>query len=364
MQIGGIRGPARRIALLLFAIVLLGAGRSAPSSLPLGYPPLPVPTANPPTLAKRELGRQLFFERRLSADGTLSCADCHKPEHEFSDAVPISRGVFGRHGVRKTPSLLNVGYQPVLMWDGRAPDLERQIRHPLTGYNEMAMTEASAVTALASDSRYQALFTAAFGNPEITVDRIGQAIATFERATLIRSSPFDRFILEGDARTISAAAQRGWRVFQAKGCITCHFFEAGNPFFTDFQFHNTGVGFDTQKPDLGLYYTTMRLEDRGKFKTPSLIGVAERAPYMHDGRFQTLRQVIDYYDRGGTPNPFLDGQLKPLGLTEAQKSDLIALLKALSPEGTSEPPDRDRQVGPATEGDNSDRKTVDRARHQ
>lgn len=347
MRIGGIRGPARRVALLLSAIVLLGADRAAaPSSLPLGYPPLPVPTANPPTLAKRELGRQLFLERRLSADGTVSCADCHKPEHGFSDAVPVSRGVFGRHGIRKTPSLLNVGYQPVLMWDGRAPDLERQIRHPLAGYDEMAMTEASAVAALAGDSQYQALFTAAFGNPEITVDRIGQAIATFERATLIRSSAFDRFIFQGDARTISAAAQRGWRVFQAKGCITCHTFEAGNPFFTDFQFHNTGVGFDTREPDLGQYHTTMRLEDRGKFKTPSLIGVAERAPYMHDGRFQTLRQVIDYYDRGGTPNPFLDGQLKPLRLTEGEKSNLIAFLMALSPERSApfEPPDRDRQV--------------------
>jgi cytochrome c peroxidase len=336
LQIGGILGPARRVALLLSAVALLGADRSAPTSLPLGYPPLPAPTANPSTHAKRELGRQLFFERRLSADGTISCADCHRPEHGFSDAVPISRGVFGRHGVRKTPSLFNVGYQPVLMWDGRAPDLERQIRHPLTGYNEMAMTEASTVAALASDSRYQALFTAAFGIPDITVDRIGLAVATFERATLIRSSPFNRFILQGDARAIPAAAQRGWHIFQAKGCITCHFFEAGNPFFTDFQFHNTGVGFDNQNPDLGRYYTTMRLEDRGKFKTPSLIGVAERAPYMHDGRFQTLREVIEYYDRGGTPNPFLDGQLKPLRLTEAEKIDLIALLETLSPERTSE----------------------------
>jgi cytochrome c peroxidase len=356
LQIGGIRRPARRVAYLLSVIALLGVDRaSAPSSLPLGYPPLPAPTANPPTLAKHELGRRLFFERRLSADGTVSCADCHKPENGFSDAVPVSRGVFGRHGVRKTPSLLNVGYQPVLMWDGRAPDLERQIRLPLAGYNEMAMTEASAVAALASDSRYQALFTAAFGNPEITVDRIGQAIATFERTTLIGSPAFDRFIFQGDARTVPAAAQRGWRVFQAKGCITCHHFEAGNPFFTDFQFHNTGVGFDAPKPDLGRYYTTMRLEDRGRFKTPSLIGVAERAPYMHDGRFQTLRQVIDYYDRGATPNPFLDGQLKPLGLTEATKSDLIAFLKALSPEGNPpfEPADRERQVLSATEGENS-----------
>ena len=343
MQIGGISGPARRVALLLTAIALLGADRAAPSSLPLGYPPLPVSTANPPTLPKRELGRQLFFERRLSADGTVSCADCHKPENGFSDAVPVSRGVFGRLGVRKTPSLLNVGYQPVLMWDGRTPDLERQIRHPLAGYNEMAMTEATAVAALANDSRYQALFIAAFGSPEITVDRIGQAIATFERATLIRSSAFNRFMFQGDARMISAAAKRGWRVFQAKGCITCHLFEAGNPFFTDFQFHNTGVGFDTHKPDLGQYYATKRPEDRGKFKTPSLIGVAERAPYMHDGRFQTLRQVVDYYNRGGTPNPFLDGQLKPLSLMEAEKIDLIAFLKTLSPEGKPLP-NRDQRV--------------------
>ncbi len=347
MRVGGIRGHAR-LALLLSTIALMGADRpAAPNSLLPGYPPVPVPAANPPSPAKRDLGWQLFFERRLSADGTVSCADCHKPEHGFSDAVAVSRGVFGRHGARKTPSLLNVGYHPVLMWDGRAAGLERQILHPLTGHDEMAMTEALAVAALASESRYQSLFTAAFGNADITIDRIGQAIATFERDTLIRGSAFHRFIFKGDARSISAAAHRGWRVFQARGCNTCHLFEAGNPFFTDFQFHNTGVGFDTGKPDLGQYHTTMRLEDRGRFKTPSLIGVADRAPYMHDGRFQTLRQVIDYYDRGGTPNPFLDGQLKPLRLTEGEKNNLIAFLKALSPDGKppSRPPDPHRQVG-------------------
>lgn len=352
MQVGGVRALVRRVALLLSAIALLGADRAPVSGgLPLGYPPLAAPTANPPSPAKLELGRQLFFERRLSADGTVSCADCHKPANGFSDVVPVSRGAFGRHGIRKTPSLLNVGYQPILMWDGRAPDLERQIRFPLTGDNEMAMTEAAAVAALAGDARYPALFAAAFGDEAITVDRIGQAVATFERGALLRSSAFDRFVFEGDAGAISAAAQRGWRVFQTKGCITCHRFEGGNPLFTDFQFHNTGIGFDTKTPDFGRYNTTTKLEDHGKFKTPTLIGVAEHAPYMHDGRFQTLRQVIDYYDRGATPNRFLDGQLKPLRLTETEKSDLVAFLKGLSPD--SKPPDRDRQVVSATDGKNS-----------
>ncbi len=331
MQHGTARDFWHGTAFLLLA--LLGGGHaSASDSLPLGYPPIAAPIANPASPAKLELGRQLFFERRLSAGGTVSCADCHKPQNGFADTVPISRGAYGRRGIRKTPSLLNVAYQPVLMWDGRAADLEHQIRLPLTGHDEMATTEAAAATALAGDGRYRAMFTAAFGDPAVTIDRLGQAVATFERAALIGGSAFDRFVLQGDAQAISPAAQRGWQVFQAKGCITCHRFEGGNPFFTDFEFHNTGIGFDTQTPDLGRYDTTMDVRDQGKFKTPSLVGVAEHAPYMHDGRLQTLRQVIDYYDRGGTRNRFLDPQLKPLKLTEAEKSDLIAFLQELSPE--------------------------------
>lgn len=360
LRFGGAREFVRRVALLLPALTLLGADRAlaqtslGAGSLPLGYPPIVAPMANPPSPAKLELGRHLFFDRRLSADGTVSCADCHKPQNGFSDAVPISRGAFGRHGIRKTPSLLNVGYQSVLMWDGRAPDLEHQIRLPLTGHDEMAMTGPAVCAVIEGDTRYRAMFIAAFGDTAVTIDRLGQAIATFERAALIASSGFDRFVLVGDTQAISPAAQRGWRVFQDKGCITCHRFESGNPFFTDFEFHNTGIGYDTQAPDLGRYNTTMTLKDQGRFKTPSLVGVAEHAPYMHDGRLQTLRQVIDYYDRGGTPNRFLDAQLKPLRLAETEKSDLIAFLEALSPtgkpmqEGAFDPSNHSQSVVPAT----------------
>lgn len=323
-------GPA---VLLFSAGTLRSTGPlTARSASPIGYPPLTAPALNPPSAAKVALGRRLFFERRLSADGSVACADCHRPDHGLADSVPISRGAFGRHGRRKAPSLRNVGYLPTLMWDGRAADLESQMRLPLTNREEMGSSEASAVAALEADPSYVALFVAAFDDGRVSIARMGQAIASFERVALTGSnSRFDRFRFGGDAHAISASARRGWMLFQNKGCIACHNLEGGNPLFTDFQFHNIGIGYDTTTPDPGRYAITKAPADRGKFRTPSLVGIADHPPYMHDGRFRTLREVIDYYDKGAVPNPFLDAQIKPLRLTEQNKIDLVALLGTLSP---------------------------------
>ncbi len=298
---------------------------------PAGMPAVPVPAGNPLTPAKVRLGEKLFFETGLSVDGTISCASCHKPEHFFADESSLSSGVGSQLGERNAVSVLNAAYAPHLLWDGRSVTLEDQVRYPVTHPREMKNTQDGVVKFLAKDAAYVSMFKEAFGDPAVAWDRVTKAIASFERTLLTGDSPFDRYV-GGNQEAISASAKRGFELFRgAAGCINCHTYSKESPFLSDYDFHNTGVGW-AASPDLGRYEITKAREDKGAFRTPSLRNVAHTAPYMHDGSMKTLHEVVDYYSRGGEKNPFLDEKLHPLNLTEENKTDLIAFLESLTGE--------------------------------
>jgi cytochrome c peroxidase len=351
----------RAVGCALWSLALLAfvpaAGRAQPVALPVppGVLPPTVPDDNPPTAAKVELGKKLYFDARLSSDGTVACATCHDPGHGFAEPRAVSLGVGGASGVRNAPTVLNAAFLAEQFWDGRAKTLEEQALGPLVNPVEMAMPDHAAVEAkLRGIAEYAPLFTAAFGDERVTIGRVGQAIASFERTLLSLDAPIDRF-LAGDAKAVPAAAQRGWDLYNGKArCNTCHGHVSVIPLFTDDLYHNIGVAakdvnFEelarkveghpedlaklSHEPglnQLGRFLVTQERKDIGAFKTPQLRNVALTAPYMHDGSEQTLADVIEFYDRGGDPNPWLDGGMRPLGLTAQEKSDLVALLETFT----------------------------------
>lgn len=296
--------------------------------VPLGVSPMvPVPSANPLTPARIALGRRLFFDRRLSIDGSVACASCHRPERAFADDRPLSRGARGRLGRRNVPSLLNRAYARVLFWDGRAMSLEEQALAPMVGDTELANTYDGIVDRIRIDQSYEMAFAAAFGTGEVTRERAAQALAAFQRTLLAGDSAVDRFDFMSDRRALSPAAARGAALFRGKArCHVCH----DGPLFSDERFHNTGVSWGRAPVDLGRYEVTRIAADRGAFRTPSLRHVAQTAPYMHDGSLRTLDDVVRFYNAGGRPNPYLDGLVRPLDLTATEQRDLVAFLKALS----------------------------------
>ncbi len=329
--------------------------------LPKGVLEPLIPPENPLTAEKVALGKRLYFDKRLSADGTVSCASCHDPLRGFADGKAVATGIRNQAGARNSPTVLYAGFSEVQFWDGRAPSLEEQAKQPLINPVEMGQPSHDAVVkAVASIADYPPLFAKAFGTPEVTIDRIVQAIASFERTLAPFSSPFDRF-LAGDKSAISDAAKRGFQLFQGKArCVTCHEFNASFPFFTDNKFHNIGVAMKgnfeqlareaqalqtrrdreaetslAHKPGveaLGRWIVTREAKDIGAFKTPGLRNVALTAPYMHDGSLQTLEEVMDFYNRGGEPNPNLDGGMRPLDLTREEIADIIEFMKSLTDE--------------------------------
>jgi len=288
-----------------------------------------VPEDNPPTAEGIALGRLLYFDGRLSKDGTVSCATCHDPAHGFAEPRKTSTGVGGQIGARNAPTVVNRLFSKEQFWDGRAEDLEAQAVGPLINPIEMAMPSHEAVVAVvAGIAGYAEPFEQAFGSPEVTIDRIGKAIASYERTVVSGNSPYDRH-QAGEKDAMSEAARRGMAVFNAKGnCMTCH---AGFN-FTDESYHNLGVGMAASEPDLGRYEVTKADVDRGAFKTPTLREIAVTSPYMHDGSVPTLVSVIELYDRGGESNRWLSKEMRPLGLSEGEKADLLAFLHALSGE--------------------------------
>jgi len=305
-----------------------------PPGRPVVPPPgldlyLPAPPDNPVTAPKLALGRRLFFETRLSADGRTSCASCHEPGRAFTDGRRVARGAFGREGRRNVPSILNRAYGTSFFWDGRAATLEEQVRQAISGSRDLGIPVAVAAERLSGDATYAAAFDAAFG-ARPSADRLAQAIATFVRGTLSGDSAFDRFFA-GGAGALSPAARRGLDVFNGRArCGRCH----AGPLFTDEELHNTGVGWGR---DAGRYEVTRLPEDRGRFKTPSLREVSLTAPYMHDGSIRTLDAVARFYDAGGGANPNLDPAIRPLRLTSGERADLVAFLHALEGEAPSEP---------------------------
>ncbi len=291
-----------------------------------------MPLADTMTTARIEVGRKLFFDRRFSSDGRISCSDCHQPDRAFTDGRERSLGVDDLVGMRNTPTLLNVGYYGTLFWDGRSDSLEDQARYPVTHPKEMNMRRLEVVRLVSEDSEYRAAFSRAFAEQAISFDLVSIALAAFQRTLVAWASPFDHFYFCDQRDALSDSAQRGWQLFQGKGdCISCHRFDDDHLYFTDFGMHNTGIGWDTEAvPDLGRYLVTRDKLDRGRFRTPTLRQIAQTAPYMHDGRFSTLAEVLEHYAGGGYPNRYLDSQLGKIKLSVQDRIDLVAFLESLS----------------------------------
>ena len=289
---------------------------------------VPIPATNLNYTAKVKLGEQLYFDGRLSQNGAISCAFCHTPGLGFADPKQVSIGVGGKQGGRQAPTVYNTVFNPVQFWDGRAGSLEEQAIGPIVNPVEMAETHENVVNKLNNIKGYVEQFTAVFGTT-VSMQSIAEAIAAYERTIISTNSAFDKFIL-GDKTAMNKEAQQGMALFKGKArCILCH--NGSN--FTDNQFHNIGVPqVGPMKEDLGRYYVTRRPEDKGAFKTPTLRSIDETAPYMHDGAFKTLEEVVNFLDIGGGKNPNLSSMMKPLGLTQEEKTQLIAFLKALKGE--------------------------------
>jgi cytochrome c peroxidase len=302
---------------------------------PLGLPPVPVPADNRPTVQTVALGRRLYYEKKLSVDGTVSCASCHGPSHGFTDGMPTSEGVAGQHGKRSAPTVINAAYNPVQFWDGRAASLEEQAGGPIANPVEMNQTHEACVGLLMKDAGYKKAFDEAFGPGPITIAKVEKAIASFERTVISGNSPFDRYQYGGDKKAMSAAAVHGLEIFKDanKGnCVKCHTIDDHYALFTDGKFHNLGEGMDEDGnlTDLGRYDQTKNEADKGAFRTPTLRNIALTGPYMHDGSKKTLRQVVDFYVGGGSSNPQLDKDIKELHLSGKDRQDLVAFLEALT----------------------------------
>ena len=303
-------------------------GPSGPP-LPLGLPPIPWPEDNPYSPARAELGKILFFDGRLSSSGVVSCAFCHEPEHAYAGSTAFSKGVNGRLGTRHAQTVINRAWGKSQFWDGRAPTLESQVIVPVTNPDEMGMTVDRVVRTVQGIKGYAPLFAAAFGDTTINFDRIAKAIATFERTIVSGNSAYDRY-LAGDKSALSKQQKDGLEFFNRKGeCAECH----TGPNLTTEKFANLGIGMDRLNPDPGRDVVTKKRGDFGKFKIPTLRDLAHRPPYMHDGRFKTLDEVLDLYAKGGVPNPHLDTRLTPFYLDDQTKQDLLAFLDSLNGEG-------------------------------
>jgi cytochrome c peroxidase len=320
---------------VIVTVSLAATARGQGPQPPLGLPPIPWPTHNPYSQAKAELGRLLYFDRRLSSDGSVACASCHSPAHAFTDAAPVSTGIRGQQGGRSAPPVINRAYSAGQFWDGRTPSLEEQAKGPLANPREMT-SAPDAVAAhreceasLRAIPGYRQRFRQVFQTEAFTIDHVAQAIATFERTILSGDSPYDRY-QAGDRGALSPEQVRGMGLFFGKaGCARCH--RGFN--FTDEAYHNSGVGMDRPNPDLGRCTVTKQAKDRGAFKTPTLREIDHTAPYMHDGSLTTLEEVVEHYNQGGIHNPYLDARIEPLQLTEPEKKELVAFMKALSGKG-------------------------------
>ncbi|MHB8481874.1 MAG: cytochrome-c peroxidase [Nitrospiria bacterium] len=324
--------------LLMFLLPLdvFGAEKQADlpqPSIPLGLDEsaLYIPKDNPMTKEKVELGRFLFFDKRLSKDNSIACASCHIPSLAFTDGQAVSSGIKHLQGGRSAPTVINRIFSKAQFWDGRAATMEEQAVGPLINPVEHGFGDHPDVVAkLRGIEGYKKEFKRAFGTDVITIEEVGKAIASFERTALSGNSPADQYDQEGKEDAISDSAKRGLQLFRGKArCTKCH--SGFN--FTDEKFHNLGIGWDTATPDLGRYLVTKKAPDISAFKTPTLREIVHTAPYMHDGRFGTLEEVVSFYNKGGIKNPFQDTLIIPLDLTEQEKKDVVAFLRTLGGEG-------------------------------
>jgi cytochrome c peroxidase len=355
--------------------IFLAAAVSVPAQPPTPGAPPPValfsveaiksftPSDNPITDAKAKLGDMIFDEKRVSADNSVACNTCHSPRNGFTTHTETSRGVGDQLGKRNAPSILNAMFHKSMFWDGRAATLEEQATLPILNPVEMGQKDPKDVVArLAAIPEIVEAFQKVFGRPPNWED-MGKALAAFERTRLSTEAPFDRF-LRGDQKALNASQQRGWALFTGKArCATCHTYDPALPLFGDNRFHNTGVAarkqdfnqlakrateiaaksaatgskaeidklaLETDYGELGRFLVTQKREDIGAFKTPFLRDALLTGPYMHDGSLETLWDVVEFLNKGGERNPFLDAEMKPLGLSTSEVDDVVNFLGALT----------------------------------
>lgn len=334
-----------------------------PANLPSGVSAslysIAVPPGSEPTPAKIKLGEALFNDKRLSADNTIACAHCHEAKLGFVDGETVADGIRGLRGMRNSPTLLNALFNATQFWDGRAASLEEQAKLPILNPVEMGMkSPAEVVSKVKAIPEYVREFREVFGR-EVTYDDLAGAIAAFERTLYSGNAPFDRYI-SGNPAAMPESARRGWVLFNSKGrCNTCHAGNAVAPLFSDQKFHNIGIAahvpnfvtlaaeglqvvrsgdqkqidelaIGTKFAELGRFLVTKNESDIGAFKTPTLRNIGITGPYMHDGTLVTLWDVMDHYNKGGVPNPYLDGGMQRLALSEAEIDDLVAFMFALT----------------------------------
>jgi cytochrome c peroxidase len=335
----------RRIGRSMLAALLWGALSAQGAELPL---PGPLPLLQPPVAAKVELGQMLFFDRRLSGDGTMSCAVCHNPEQAYGDGRPLSGAYPTNKHWRNSQSLLNLAYLQSFFWDGRSDSLESQAQEPIHSAFEMNLNLDYLVEKLREIPAYRDRFRSAFGR-EVDPQAVTAALADFQRTLVVRDTPFDRF-LGGDRAALEPAARRGLELFFGRaGCARCH----SGALLSDQQFHNLGVaetqellqdprrratrhffqrqmGLERMDRDPGRYAVSRDPADLGAFRTPPLRQVAQTGPYLHNGSLATLAAVIDFYDQGGGPGTGKSPLLVPLKLTAEERAALLAFLHSLS----------------------------------
>lgn len=322
-------------------------------TIPRGLEQRPgVPSENPISPQSVALGRKLFFDPILSSDGTVSCASCHQPDHGFASPEALSTGVGGQKTKRNAPSILNRGYGTHFFWDGRAESLEKQAMGPLSNPAELGGDLPKVLAALKANPDYVEKFTEVFGDAPsskgtsddedtkrgprsnsiddvVTIENACKAIANFERSLVSGNAPVDQF-RGSEYSALNKMARQGMWIFESRGgCWKCH----SGPTFSDEEFHNTGVSFGTADRDTGRFQFSGDEEDKFKFKTPSLRDVERTAPYMHDGSIKTLKEVVEFYNKGGSPkDPGLDSDMKPLNLTDEEVEFLVEFLKAMTGE--------------------------------
>lgn len=333
---------------------------------PLGLPAVELPEDNPATEEKINLGRRLFYDRRLSLNDTFSCAICHIPEQGFtSNEISTAVGFEGRSVKRNSPTIYNVAYYSILFQDGREDTLEQQVWAPLLAHNEMANPSIGyVINKIKGIDDYDGLFEKAFNGKGPTMETIGMALANYQRTLNSANSPFDRWYYGNEKNALNEDEQAGFELFVGKAqCSACHLINEDYALFTDNQLHNTGHGFATsmgigppttrvqlapgvfvdvdneiidgvrQQPkanDVGRYEVTQDPFDRWKYRTPSLRNVALTGPYMHDGDFSELREVVEFYNRGGVPNELLSPLIRPLELTQDEVDQLVDFLGTLT----------------------------------
>ena len=362
---------------LSLACVLAGASIMA-NSTPLGLPPVPIPENNPQTPEKIQLGDKLFHDTRFSADGKVSCATCHSQDKAFTDNLPVSKGFNDLTGTRNAPTVINSAYMKTLFWDGREPDLEGQSKQPPVNPVEGGLpNHAPLLEVIRKEPEYVSTFKTVFGvgADDITMDHVAKAIASFERTVIAGDSPFDNYYFGGEKEAMTAAQIRGLALFIGKGrCVSCHRIEQTQALFTDNRFHNIGIGFKTiqgkeqqtaaafikskragadvditvltrkSMSELGRFAVTENVTEVGAFKTPTLRNIEKTAPYMHDGRFETLEDVIEFYSHDVKWSPSISPLMHHVNrggvqLLPAEKEDLLSFIRSLHDEDFLTNPD-------------------------